>query len=487
LEDPLLPYHRVMRIDEYSRHDAVALAELVARGEVTSAELQELALQAHQQTHAHINAVVEFNEPDQRPVVESGALAGVPMMVKDLFHGQPGQVCGNGSRLSQGWAVSHPSQIYSRAVRGGLVNVGRTTTSEFGIMGTTETIAQGPTRSPWNPEHIAGGSSGGAGAVVGAGVVPVALASDGGGSIRIPASACGTVGLKPSRGRVPWGLRLREPLMGWAVQFAITRSVRDSALLLDLLGGPTPGDPEAVDHHPMSYYNSHQSPPARLRIAWTTDPWSGQGKDPVLHDAVVATVDLLEQLGHEVTAAAPRFDWELFQQATANVWAATNAHTIDGFAAMLGRPVNRDTLEGPTLATVLHGRRVTGEQLLTAMDLEVELTHTMASFFTSFDILVTPTLGAPVPQIGHYDPHSNATLDETLSAWSRWESFLPAFNTTGQPAISLPLHQTPTGLPIGIQLVAATGREDLLLSLAATLESALPWAGRTPPVFAGHM
>ena len=473
-----------MRLEEYTRCDATELAGLVATGQVTAEELQGLALAAHEAVHARINAVAGIHPQDPATLPEAGPLRGVPFMVKDLFHGMAGVPCGNGSRLTEGWTVAHTTQIYRRAVAAGMTAVGRTTTSEFGILGTTETLACGPTRSPWSTGHIAGGSSGGAAAVVGAGVVPVALASDGGGSIRIPAAACGTVGLKPGRGRVPWGLHLKEPLLGWAVQFAITRSVRDAALLLDVLGGPSPADYEGLPRPEAPYADLLRSPAPRLRIAWWSHPWSGHDPDPVVTEATAATAALLESLGHQVQADTPVFAWEAYLQAMTDVWAATNAHTIDAMAALVGRPVDLDTVEGSTLAMVEHGRRVTGLQLLDAIDVETHLTYVMSEFFSRYDLLLTPTLGAVLPPIGHYDPSAWMEPREMFATWSRWESFLPVFNTTGQPAISLPLHMSPDGLPVGMQLVAAQGQEGLLLQVAAELEQALPWAGRIPPVHA---
>lgn len=473
-----------MRLDEYSRFDAIGLSELVAAGEVTPAELQQCALDAHEQVHPLINAVVEVHPQDPALLSSSGPLAGVPTMVKDLFHGQAGLPCGNGSRLAADWIVPQRTQIYARAAAAGMTSIGRTTTSEFGILGTTETLAHGITRSPWSPDHMAGGSSGGAGAVVGAGVVPVALASDGGGSIRIPAAACGVVGLKPGRGRVPWGLHLKEPLLGWAVQFAMTRSVRDAALLLDLLGGPTPGDHEGVERPTTPFADAVHAPIRPLRIAWWSHPWSGDDPDPVVTDATASTAALLEGLGHHVEVDTPRFAWESYLQAMTDVWASTNAHTIDGLAGALGREVNEDTVEGTTLAMVEYGRRVSALQLLNAIDVETGLTYLMTEFFSRYDVLLTPTLGAVLPPVGHYDPRARIEPRDMFAMWSRWESFLPVFNTTGQPAISLPLHQTEDGLPIGMQLVAGAGQEALLLSLAAQLEQALPWRDRRPPAYA---
>lgn len=472
-----------MRPDEYAAHDAVSLAEFVRAGDVTPADLQECALAAHEQMRETVNAVVDAHPLDADRLSATGPLAGVPTLIKDLFHGQVGSVCGNGSRLSEGWEVTSITQIYERTVAAGMTPVGRSTTSEFGIMGTTETLAQGTTRSPWSPDHMAGGSSGGAGAAVGSGIVPIALASDGGGSIRIPASSCGVVGLKPSRGRVPWGLRQKEPLIGWAVQFAVTRTVRDSAVALDALCGPTSGDVEGLARPDASFSEALRTPTGPLRIAWWAYPWSGHDPDPVIVEATQATALLLEEMGHHVEAATPRFDWESYLQAMTDVWASTNAYTIDAFAKAVGREVNADTVEGATLRMVEEGRAVTAQDLLSAIEVETALTVIMNDFFSRYDVLLTPTLAATLAPVGEYDPHALTPAKETFAHWSKWETFLPVFNTTGQPAISLPLHMTPDGLPIGMQFVGGLGQEALLLSLAASLEEALPWRDRRPPAY----
>ena len=474
-----------MRVDEYVRHDAVGLSELVAQAEVTPADLQRCALEAIDAVQPQVNAVVATHPHDEDALPEGGPLRGVPTLVKDLFHGQVGLPCGNGSRLQPDWTVPSRSLLFSRVEAAGLVSVGRSTTSEFGIMGTTETLACGATSSPVAPGRIAGGSSGGAAAAVGSGMVPVALASDGGGSIRIPAAACGTVGLKPSRGRVPWGLRQREPLLGWAVQFAVTRSVRDTALLLDLLSGPAPYDAEGLPRHPTPFADTATGGAEPLRIAWTADPWSGHDADPVVAAATEATARQLEALGHEVEQATPTFDWDTYLQAMGDVWAATNAYSIDGFAKAIGAETSDQTLEGTTLAMVEHGRTITAGRLERAMDVEAALTVLMAGFFAEHDVLLTPTLGGLLPELGHYDQTAGKGLHDTFAEWSKWECFLPVFNTTGLPAISLPLHVSDDGLPIGMQLVSGFGREDVLLRLAADLEQALPWRDRVPPVWAG--
>jgi amidase len=225
--------------------------------------------------------------------------------------------------------------------------------------------------------------------------------------------------------------------------------------------------------------------PRRLRIAWWSHPWSGHEPDPVVSEATAATAAVLEGLGHEVQPDTPSFSWDAYLQAMTDVWAVTNAHTIDSMAAFLGRTVDESLVEGTTLAMVEHGRGVTGTQLLNAIDVETGLTYLMSEFFSRYDLLLTPTLGALIPPIGHYDPNGRMEPREMFASWSRWESFLPVFNTTGQPAISLPLQQSPDGLPIGMQLVGGQGQEALLLQVAAQLEQALPWVERRPAVYAG--
>jgi len=472
-------------LEAYAQLDATALAELVVRKEVTARELAACVVEGVARVNPTLNAVVEvFAERAEvlDDTVPPGPFGGVPTMLKDLFHGEAGSACGNGSRLSSGWVAPTDGVFTARIRAAGLVNLGRTTTSEFGIMGTTETLAVGRTCSPWSAGHMAGGSSGGAAAVVGAGLVPVASASDGGGSIRIPASACGVVGLKPSRGRVTWGPHIAEALVGWAVHFFMTRSVRDCATLLDCLSGPESGDPFVIAPPDRPFAAEIGAPPGRLRVAWCCDPWSGDPVDPQVADATRATAKLLEDLGHDVEPARPEFAWEPFLQAMVDVWSADNAHTIDGFARFIGREPGPDTLEASTLAAVEYGRTVSAGQLLDALGQANVLARIMGAFFQRFDVLLTPTLGRLPMPLGVYDPTASADLREVFTSWAALESFCPAFNATGQPAISLPLHQSVEGLPIGMQLVGASGGESVLLRVAAQLEQALPWAGRRPPI-----
>jgi amidase len=490
-----------MDLAEYAQLDAVALADLVARREITGAELADLALAAVAHVQPVLNAVVETwpaaagaDAPsdegashDSADSADGGSarLRGVPVLLKDLFHGAAGHGCENGSRLTAGWIEPLQAEATRRLRRAGMVPVGRTTTSEFGILGSTETLACGPTCSPWSAERIAGGSSGGAAAAVGAGIVPIATASDGGGSIRIPASACGTVGLKPSRGRVSWGPGGGAPLLGWAVKFVCTRSVRDTAAALDVLAGPLAGDPSIAPPPLRPFAAEVGADPGRLRVAVTRRGWSGRPVDPEVAAACDATAGMLSELGHDVQEADPGLDWEPFLGAMTAVWSADTAHTIDAMAAATGRVPGPDTLEGATLAMLEHGRLVTAQQLLRAQDTVNALSRQMGAFFAQHDVLLTPTLGTLPWRLGVYEPLTPLAPRELFDTWSEQECFLPAFNATGQPAISLPLHQSSDGLPIGMQLVGRFGDEAGLLRVAAQLEAAHPWADRLPPIHAG--
>jgi amidase len=472
-----------MRLDEYAAQDALGLAELVRAGEVSASETAELAVRAVEQIDGHLNGVAGMypDAVEAAADVADGPLRGVPTLLKDLFHGDEGRPTEAGSRLGAGWVSRYRSELVSRLRAAGVVPVGRSTTSEFGVMGTTETLAAGRTCSPWSRDHMAGGSSGGSGAVVGAGIVPVATGSDGGGSIRIPASACGVVGLKPSRGRVTWAPG-GEPLVGWAVQFVFSRSVRDAAAFLDLLSPPAPGDPSVAPTPIRPYAEEVAADPGRLRIGLSTEPWSGETANSQVVAACEATASLLASLGHDVSPGRPEFSWEPFLEAMTVIWSASTAQLVDGFAAAVERQVDADTLERPTLSMVEFGRAVTAPQLVTAIDTAAYVGRRVAAFFETHDLLLTPTLGALPAPLGEYRPDQPLEPRQLFSSWSRLESFLPVFNAGGQPAISLPLHTSESGLPIGIQLAAPHGDEATLIRIASQLEQALPWAERVPPL-----
>ena len=369
-----------------------------------------------------------------------------------------------------------------RLKESGFVPLGRTTTSEFGVMGTTETLAEGRTCSPWSREHMAGGSSGGAGAVVGAGIVPVATGSDGGGSIRIPAAACGVVGLKPTRGRVTWGPYAHEPLLGWGVHFVLSRTVRDTAACLDVLSGPYPGDPWIAPEPPRSVPGrggpAARAASRRVLLGALVRP------RPDRRDAARVRGDGAAARGARARGrrGAPRLLLGGVSRRDDGRVVDDDRADVDGFAHAVGRTPGPDTLELPTLRMVELGRSTSAQQLLAAVDAAGYVARQMGSFFEDYDVLLTPTLGAPPARLGTYEPDAELEPRELFDSWSQLESFLPVFNATGQPAVSLPLHQGGTGLPIGMQLVGRFGDEATLLRLSAQLEQALPWAGRVPPL-----
>lgn len=480
-----------MRLDEYAANDALALADLVRRREVTPGELAALAVEAAIALDPTLRCMVEtFDDKPATIAADAGGdgpFAGVPYVLKDLGGMEAGLRCELGSRLAAGLRVRADSYLGARFRRAGLLSVGRATTSEFGIAGTTETGACGKTATPWDPTRMAGGSSGGSAAAVAAGIVPIGHASDGGGSIRIPASACGLVGLKPTRGRVSFGPLGGDRLAGWAVVFAVTRSVRDTASLLDCAAGPEPGDPHIAPVPERPFADEVGADPGRLRVAFSHGSWSGRPDDPEIVAAVEATGRLLADLGHDVVEDRPRFDWEPFVDGMTDMWSAATAHSIDAVAAALERTPSRTNLDGITYTFLRHGRGVPLYRLLDCLEQFNGLARQVAPFFERYDLLVTPTLGALPAPVGRYDiDDDTTTAREFFDGWSDLEGFLPLFNCTGQPAISLPLSESASGLPIGIQLVGRFGDETTLLRVASQLETARPWRDRRPPVFAGR-
>jgi amidase len=373
----------------------------------------------------------------------------------------------------------------ARFRRAGLVLAGTTQTPEFGYNPTTETRAFGPVHNPWDLGRSAGGSSGGSGAAVAARIVPIAHANDGGGSIRIPASCNGLVGLKPSRDRIPSGPDYGDLLCGLACEFALTRSVRDAAALLDAVAGPDPGAPGHPVPPARPYREQIGTPPSRLRIAWTTTPASGAKIDPECEKAVHETVRLLESLGHTLIEDRPRYDWDAFLENVNVIWGAFGVASIDFASAMTGRKPGPDNLEAVTLASYEDGKRYSAIDLLNAMTHCNLVSRQVGPFFEKVDVLVTPTIARQPAPLGELNQNREGM---TAIEWTRqvfsYVPFTPLFNVTGQPAISLPLHWSADGLPVGVQIAGRFGDEATLLRLAAQLEQARPWAAKRPPIHA---
>jgi amidase len=473
-----------MTLSEYTTFDALGLAELVRNKHVSASELAKLALEATQKVNPQVNAVIEFFEDRLEPTYQTNAaFSGVPMMLKDIGASETGRKQEMGSRLTQGMRASYTSHITQCFARAGLVNLGRTATPEFALSSTTESIANGQTKNPWDLTKIAGGSSGGAAAVVASGIVPVAHASDGAGSIRIPASCCGLVGLKPSRGRVSLAPDEAD-FLGFQVMFALSRSVRDTAALLDAASHPAPSDPFILVQSQQSFLSQLEQPLEPLRIAFTTTPWGGYAIDPEIKALTETTAGLLESMGHSVHETSPQFDYDTFVTASSTGWAFGFDHWLDSLAEQTGREV-KGNLEPLTQTLYDYAKTLTADDILKAYGVYNSLRQTSGAFFQDYDLLLTPTLIQKPDPLGRYSQSQDypsfidffKTCDESCV-------FLPLFNHTGQPALSLPLHQSSDGLPIGMQFVARFGREDVLLRLGAILEQALPWKNRIPAVHA---
>ena len=470
---------------DYANYDAVGLAELVRRGDASAGELVDHALAAIDLLDGELNAVINVMADEARagaaaPLPE-GPLTGVPFLLKDLVVSYAGVPTGCGSRLLDGWTRDYDSEILVRWKRAGLVVVGKTNTPELGSNGSTEPVAHGPCRNPWNLGHSTGGSSGGSAAAVAAGIVPAAHANDGGGSIRGPASNCGVVGLKPSRGRISLGPDAGEMWNGLVNEHVVSRTVRDSALILDCTAGAHVGDPYVAPPPSRPYIDEVGVDPGPLRVGFSpgTPPWKQAHAESIA--AMEGAAKLLEGLGHAVEPAEPAYDRGRLLEIFMTLFAAHSAPTIEALAAAVGRTPGPDNLERNNLYLMERGRALSASDLLRALYDINGITRTFARFFEDHDIWLTPTTATPPPPLGHL----NANMEDSEVFFDRLWTYNTAqsiYNVTGHPAISVPLHWTGDGLPIGIQLGARVGGEDVLLRLASQLEQAQPWAGRHPPV-----
>ncbi|MEU2834111.1 amidase [Streptomyces lavendulae] len=479
-----------MKLSEYVDHDGVGLAGLVARGEVTVAELAATARLASDAVNPAVNAVVETWPAQDAPVPGSTPLAGVPFLIKDLAVAMAGRRVESGSRIAAGNVAGADSALMARFRRAGLVTLGRTATPEFAYSTTTEGVLYGATRNPWDPARSPGGSSGGSGAAVAAGIVPIAHATDAAGSIRVPAAANGLFGLKPTRGRISMGPDADEVFNGLAVHGALSRSVRDSAALLDLVHGPEAGDPYAARRPERPYAEEVTRSPGSLRIGLLTRPWGGRAVDAAVVEATLRSARLAESLGHRVEEVRVDLgvEWEEFVLANARLWSTNLATWIDDLAAAFRRPVGPTTLEPETLAAYAYGQQVGGTEFVRALAMRNGVARAIGSYFTGHDLLLTPTLPElPVPLGTYAEGAEGADGLGWLRQLFHRSPFTAAFNVAGTPAMSVPLETDPaTGLPIGVQFAAGHGREDLLFRLAGQLERAAPWARRTPAVWAGR-
>jgi amidase len=468
-------------INDYVAHDATALAVMIRAGDVTAREVTDAAIARAEAVNPKINAIAQalFDQAvDHASAPPSGLFAGVPFSIKDLNHPVAGACLTHGSRAFTDNIQSEDGEAVRRFRHAGLNPICISTSAEFGLSVTTESSHFGPTRNPWDLARSSGGSSGGAAALVASGVMPMAHATDGGGSIRVPASCCGLFGLKVSRGRTPIGHGKTEGWNGLTASFAVTRSVRDAAHLLDAVHGPELGARSIAQPPRIAFARAIETPPSGLRIALSRVSPAGLPVDPACVEAVDHTARLLLDMGHIVEEAVP--DLAILELALGmqRVTASHTAALIDARVRDIGGPIGADLLEPVTAMMVDAGRKVTATELIAADQAFMRAAITMARFQQHYDVILTPTLAQPPASLGHV----SLAIDPAQYA-ARFIAYCPftaIANQTGQPAMSMPLHWSIDGLPIGVQFLARIGEEELLLSLAADLERAAPWAHRCP-------
>jgi amidase len=504
-----------MTHDEYLSHDATALADRVRTREVTPDELLDIAIARIGSLNPELNAVVHLMVDDARKAarhttdeISEGRgegtaprpFAGVPFLAKDLMTTYAGHPTSAGSRFLADFAVDWDSELARRVRASGVSVLGKTNTPEWGLLPTTEPEYWGPCRNPWDPRRTPGGSSGGSGAAVAAGIVPMAGGGDGGGSIRIPASCCGLFGLKPTRGRTPTGPRRGQNWRGATVEHVLTRSVRDSAVMLDATHGPDLGAPFEIPPPARPYRDEVDTDPGRLRIAWTTTACVPVEIHPACVSAVEDTVTLLEQLGHELTHADLPVDGPRFARDFLTVVAGELGADVSEAVEMVGRRPRTGDLEPATRALALLADALSANEFATALRGLELMGRSIGAFFDGYDAILTPTLSQPPPPLGTIGPSSAeraqlrvlgmfgsgrlvkaaGLIDEAARSALDFTPFTAIFNATGHPAMSVPLGSSAEGLPIGIHIVGHFGREDVLFRLAGQLERARPWFDRLP-------
>jgi len=471
--------------EQFERYDGLGLAELIRTKEATPEEVLAATLERIDGRNPAINAVVTRMDDHARAAIRAGLpdgpFKGVPYLLKDLGALYTGVVTSYGSGLFASNVPDHDSEIVARMKRAGLVIVGKSNTPEMGIAPSTEPRLFGPTRNPWNLGHSAGGSSGGAAAAVAAGMLPMAHATDGGGSIRIPASACGLFGLKPTRARNPMGPDAGEGWSGASIGHAVTWSVRDSAALLDATSGPDIGDPYWAPPPARPFLEEVGRDPGRLRIALTTTPWLAGPVDPECAEAVRGAAKLCASLGHHIEEARPQFDEAAWGQASRTIVVASLTFTLETRAAALGRPLSQDDVERITWERVQEARAFSAADYARAIHTVHRTGRAVARFLEHYDILLTPTMAKPPHPLGVLSL-SNPDSAAFLAARTASVGFTALFNSSGHPAMSVPLAVSKSGLPLGVQFVARFGDEATLFRLASQLEAAQPWKDRRPPL-----
>lgn len=465
------------------KQDALGLADMVRRKQISPGELLDMTVARAEATNGKYNFLAQklydFGKKAIADGLPDGPFRGVPLLIKDLHASIAGTRTGNGSRSYDGYVADYTSELVRRHQAAGFVIFGKTTTPEFGLTTTTESLATGATRNPWNPAHIAGGSSGGAAAAVAAGVIPMAHASDGGGSIRIPASCCGLFGMKPSRGRVPMGPRRTEGWGGLSTQHAVSRSVRDSAAMLDATHGIEPGSRYGAPTPDGSFLSQVTKSPGKLRIALMLDTPGGTPVDPECITAAKDAAKLLESLGHRVNEAAPKVDAKALGTANFATISSALAADIEDRARLTGIAPSPEILEKVTLTFLQYSKGFSATDLARASGTFQEAAIAIGQFMADYDIILSPTLAAPPITIGRLGlmPENFEKWGQEIASFSPWTGL---FNGSGQPSMSLPLAMSKSGLPIGVMITGRYGDEATLFRLAGQIERAAPWFDRRP-------
>lgn len=493
---------KMLSIKEYLQYDGLGLAELVKSKQVTASELLEVAIQRYEQVNPKLNAVVipmleQARQRASQP--HTGVFAGVPFLLKDLYQEYAGVLCSNGSNAfkNKNYTPDFNAEIVNRWQATGVSIFGRTNAPEFGIKGITEPEAWGACHNPWQLKHNSGGSSGGSGAAVAGGIVPIAGAGDGGGSIRIPASYCGLFGLKPSRGRTPWGPTISEAMHGAAIQHVLTRSVRDSAAMLDAIHGSDLSSLFHISIPEHAYSAALKQPLKRLRIAFNTQSPIGTevSKDAV--NAVKNTVKLLQSLGHDVIEDKPDIDGLKLASDFIVMWFAQCALMLQEYGEQLKIPTS--AFEMDTQAAAAFGKKTSATDYLRCLHNWGTYTRQLNQFFQKYDLYLTPATASVAPKNGevktpllqqvllkgllkagqaHQLLRGSFLIEQIVQSNLKWVPFTQLANITGVPAMSVPLYWNKQGLPLGSQFMAPFGNEHVLLALAAQLEQAQPWQAR---------
>jgi amidase/6-aminohexanoate-cyclic-dimer hydrolase len=466
-----------MNNSEYFSYDALGLAELVRTKQISSSELLEVAIALTEKLDPKLNAVpikhYDLAREKLNNKTNSGIFKGVPFLLKDLNNYLKGTVTSGGSRVLENITADHSSELVKRTLNSGLNIFGKTNSPELGLTVTTEPVLYGPTRNPWDLDRSSGGSSGGASSAVAAGIIPMAQASDGGGSIRIPASCCGLFGLKPTRARTPLGPASLEGWGGQSIFHCVSVSVRDSAALLDVTSGSEKGAPYRSAHQDKSFLEQINIEPGNLKIGYLED--SSIAVDEEVKEVMNSTIDLCQKLGHSVESTKINFSSEEISLAIITIISSNVAYAVKSQSNQTGREVSNKFFENVTLQMAENGANFSAIDYVNAIKINHRLGQELEKMFDEYDVLLSPVLASPPVKIGTIDMNTN-DMKAYVERLTKYSPFTGIFNQSGQPSMSVPLFRTKDNLPVGSMFSAAFGNENLLFSLAGQIERAQPWA-----------